>query len=150
MPVSRLTSLITRSIQNERVTKREVRNIEQGGLAGDAIFALTGRKSDYVDHIAETDDAQLWDQTQAATASNRLMVAGTYDADAKIDYESKGMSSGHAYSVFGVSEQNGERFVTLRHPHADTEWGRDGKVDGTFTMPWATFRELYDDLYVIK
>jgi hypothetical protein len=125
-------------------------NIGQGGMAGDVLLALTGRKSDYVDHIADTTDSQLWSKMSAASKERRPMVAGTYDEDAKIDYESQNMSAGHAYSVFGVSEKAGERFVTLRDPHGTQEWGNDGKVDGIFTMPFSKFRELYDDLYVSR
>ena len=56
----------------------------------------------------------------------------------------------HAYSVLGVEEKNGEKFVKLRNPWGQSEYGNDGKNDGFFSLPLSKFTELYASLYVLN
>ena len=43
---------------------------------------------------------------------------------------SRSLSAWHVYTVLGVGEENGQRYVHLRNPWGNTEPGRDGKCDG--------------------
>ena len=55
----------------------------------------------------------------------------------------KGIVEDHAYTLLGTEEKNGQQLVKLRNPWGSGEPGRDGKDDGTFTMPVEQFMKAY-------
>ncbi len=125
--------------------------INQGGYPEDALYALTGRTSDYVGDLQTAKPAKVWNLLTEATKDHRPMAAGTWSQDDfKLNYEKVGLVDGHAYSVLGASEQDGKQMVTLRNPWGEQEFGNDGKNDGTFTMSFDDFRKYFGDLTVLK
>jgi calpain-15 len=125
--------------------------INQGGYPEDALFALTGRTSDYVEDLQTAKPAKVWNLLTEATKDHRPMAAGTWSQDDfKLNYEKVGLVDGHAYSVLGASEKDGQQTVTLRNPWGEQEFGNDGKNDGTFTMTFDDFRKYFGDLTVLK
>lgn len=124
-----------------------------GGDAGDALRELTGRAARSVDDVSEVPADTLWGLLERNAAAGKPICIGTWSADDAprsrvAEYHRLGLVEDHAYAVLGVSEQNGERFVTLRDPSGDREagMGRDGALDGRFTLRFAEVRRLFADL----
>lgn len=130
-------------------------NIGEGGQAGDALYALTGTSSSYVEDLHHANPDATWRRMLAATAAKQPMVAGT-DAqnDQPIKYEAQGLVDDHAYTVLSAQEEHGERTVTLRNPWGQTGFKGDlhphDADDGVFTMKFDDFQKLYGDLYLMK
>lgn len=119
-----------------------------GGYAGDALTALTGAKSDFYNPIQELESRALWDLLRTAHAEGRALVTGTgplEDAGKPV----KGLVGMHMYSVVALTEENGERLVTLRNPYGKVEPGDDGKDDGVFRLTLREYRRHFEDLYVL-
>lgn len=128
-------------------------HIGEGGVADQALFALTGKKATWFDRVATPDAEELWRTLSTATAERRPMVTSTKDRDYKKRYEDGGLQKRHSYTLVRVFEQDGERLVQLRDPHGgELEWGHaaDGRADGNFTMPYAVWRQQFADLFVLK
>lgn len=125
--------------------------INQGGWPADALYALTGRASDSVDDLQHARASRVWSLLTEATKAHHPMTAGTWSQeDFKRDYAKVGLVDGHAYSVLGVSEKNGQQTVTLRNPWGEQEFGADGRDDGTFTMSFDDFRAYFGDLTILR
>lgn len=127
-------------------------HIGEGGVADQALFALTGKKATWVDSVAATEPDELWRSLTQATAERRPMVTSTKDRDLRRAYADGGLQKRHSYSLLRAFEKDGERWVQLRDPHAgDLEWGHgtDGSEDGNFVMSYADWRRLFAELYVL-
>jgi hypothetical protein len=106
--------------------------------------ALTGKAGAMTANLVEG-QGSLFRKLQNALNEQRPVAAST--APALKNYEGTGLVKGHVYAILGVSEKKGQRFVTLRNPWGDTEWGKDGKDDGTFTMKLADFKKQFAFTY---
>ena len=62
----------------------------------------------------------------------------------------------HDYTLLGVAERNGEKYVRLRNPWGDTRPDVDESPvktdvdDGTFELSLANYRKYFGDLMVSK
>jgi len=130
--------------------------IGHGGNAGDVMEALTGERSRSKSTGGDTD--ALWTRMKEATEQKKPMCAGSGDKDdAKYKDPKAGVYGWHAYTVLGVEEKkNGdttEKLVKLRNPwavrrrSADAAAVGDAENKAEFTLTYAEFRRLYDDVY---
>ncbi len=107
----------------------------EGGMAATALESLTGVKPEFFPVGDGVDANQVFKRLQAACGSGAAVVA----LSKTWDPSERGVVSDHAYSLLGVEERGGQRFVQLRNPWGQREPGHDGRDDGIFTMPLATF-----------
>jgi len=115
-----------------------------GGLAGDALEAITGEKSEFYNPITELESRALWKLMVDAHESGRPLVTGTGAAPLE------GLVPMHMYSIVGVREDGGEKLVTLRNPYGHHEPVIDGKDDGVFELTLREYRKHFEDLYLLQ
>lgn len=106
--------------------------IGQGDDPTFALQALTGRTPTETYLHDQTQD-ELWNQLSSLAASRTPTTACSNET------VESGLVHDHAYSIFGVTEQNGVPCVVLHNPWGNTEVGSDGRNDGTFTLPFDQF-----------
>lgn len=107
----------------------------EGGMAATALEALTGVKPEFFPVGDGLDPKKVFKQLEAACGSGAAVVA----LSKTWDPSERGIVADHAYSLLGVEERGGERYVTLRNPWGEREPGHDGRDDGIFTMTLAKF-----------
>lgn len=115
-----------------------------GGYASDALLAVTGTDSDIYNPIQELSSKATWDLLVTAHTEGRAMVTGTGVEPGE------GYVPMHLYSVVGVREENGQKFVTVRNPYGNTEPGTDRKNDGVFELTLREYRQKFEDLYLLQ
>ncbi|MBM4781650.1 MAG: hypothetical protein GQE15_28570 [Archangiaceae bacterium] len=123
--------------------------IGNGGSAGRVMSEVLGRSQSY-EWVSAGSEQRLFDRIQRDIARGVPVAAGTHGTDQSARYTNTGVYANHAYSVLGVEEKNGEKFVKLRNPWGQSEYGNDGKNDGFFSLPLSKFTELYASLYVLN
>ncbi len=123
--------------------------IGNGGSAGRVMSEVLGRSQSY-EWVSAGSEQRLFDRIQRDLARGVPVAAGTHGSDQAARYTNTGVYANHAYSVLGVEEKNGEKFVKLRNPWGQSEYGNDGKNDGFFSLPLSKFTELYASLYVLN
>lgn len=123
--------------------------IGNGGSAGRVMSEVLGRSQSY-EWVSAGSEQRLFDRIQRDIARGVPVAAGTHGSDQASRYTNTGVYANHAYSVLGVEEKNGEKFVKLRNPWGQSEYGNDGKNDGFFSLPLSKFTELYASLYVLN
>ena len=123
--------------------------IGNGGSAGKVMSEVLGRSQSY-EWVSAGSEQRLFDRIQRDVARGVPVAAGTHGTDQSARYTNTGVYANHAYSVLGVEEKNGEKFVKLRNPWGQSEYGNDGKNDGFFSLPLSKFTELYASLYVLN
>ena len=114
--------------------------VNKGGAPTTIWQALTGKSGAMTMNVTEG-TTRLWEKLSNALAEKRPVAAST--APTFKDYEGTGLVKGHVYSVLGVEEKDGERFVKMRNPWGYKEPGADGKDDGLFTLPIETFKKQF-------
>lgn len=107
-----------------------------GGDPATAMYLLTGSKVSRHGLGEGKADAVFADLKQAF-ANKELVVADT--ANMPWSKTAEGLVKGHAYTVLGVSERDGEKYVQIRNPWGQKEPGADGRNDGVFEMKAADF-----------
>lgn len=107
----------------------------EAGMSATALEALTGAKPDFFVVTSESDPKQLWTELRKATADGGCVVA----LSKPWDPSERGVVADHAYTLLGVEEKDGQKFVQLRNPWGEREPGHDGRDDGIFTMPLSQF-----------
>ena len=122
--------------------------IGNGGVAGQVMAEVMGRPYSY-ENLSASNADRMYERIKNAAAQNKPMAAGTYGSDQSARYTNTGVYANHAYSVLGVEEKNGEKFVKLRNPWGQSEYGHDGKNDGFFSIPLAKFAELYRAVHIV-
>jgi hypothetical protein len=120
--------------------------IGNGGSAGKVMSEMVGRSQGY-EWVSSGNGDRLYNRIQSDIAKGIPVAAGTHGSDQASRYTNTGVYANHAYSVLGVEEKNGEKFVKLRN---QSEYGSDGKNDGFFSLPLSKFTELYSSLYVLN
>jgi len=123
--------------------------IGNGGSAGKVMSEMVGRSQGY-EWVSTGSADRLYNRIQSDIAKGIPVAAGTHGSDQASRYTNTGVYANHAYSVLGVEEKNGEKFVKLRNPWGQSEYGSDGKNDGFFSLPLSKFTELYASLYVLN
>lgn len=123
--------------------------IGNGGSAGRVMSEVLGRPQGY-EWVSSGNADQLYRRIASDIAKGIPVAAGTHGSDQASRYTNTGVYANHAYSVLGVEEKNGEKFVKLRNPWGQSEYGSDGKNDGFFSIPLSKFTELYASLYVLN
>jgi hypothetical protein len=83
----------------------------------------------------------VYNDIKAATEADKMVVAATYGNNAVQNVP--GVVGGHAYTVMGVAEENGQKYVVMRNPWGSTEPGNDGNNDGVFKMPLDQFAQQF-------
>jgi hypothetical protein len=119
--------------------KGSYETIGGGGVAGEVMGQVLGKSYDYVSLNAGNKE-RVYDQIKAAAAQGRPMAA----------YTNTGVYANHAYSVLGTEEENGVKYVKLRNPWGQSEYGYDGKNDGFFRIELDKFAELYRAVHIIE
>ncbi|MFZ5441966.1 MAG: C2 family cysteine protease [Myxococcota bacterium] len=123
--------------------------IGNGGSAGRVMSEVLGRPQGY-EWVSAGNAERLYNRIKNDIARGVPVAAGTHGTDQAARYTNTGVYANHAYSVLGVEEKNGEKFVKLRNPWGQSEYGNDGKNDGFFSLPLSKFTELYASLYVLN
>jgi hypothetical protein len=123
--------------------------IGNGGSAGRVMSEVVGRSQGY-EWVSAGSEQRLFDRIKRDIANGVPVAAGTHGSDQAALYTNTGVYANHAYSVLGVEEKNGEKFVKLRNPWGQSEYGNDGKNDGFFSLPMKEFTKLYSSLYVLN
>jgi hypothetical protein len=123
-----------------------------GGQMSAAVFALTGwRPTGAVLGSWNKDSGsapklstdEIYSRLTAGQARGAVMMADTFGGR---DYAQEGLNglvSGHAYSVLGAKEIDGQRYVTVRNPWGAGEVGSDGKNDGIFDLKLEDFARAF-------
>ncbi len=118
--------------------------VGKGGSPATIWQALTGKSGAMTANLVEG-DGSIFRKLKNALDEKRPVAAST--APALKNYEGTGLVKAHVYAILGVSEKDGERFVTLRNPWGHTEPGKDGKDDGVFTMKLHDFKKQFAFTY---
>lgn len=116
----------------------------EGGMPGDAMRALTGKKS--VDTLTRgnhiTADA-MFEKLDAAMKAHQPTTAATYGESSNAKYTGTNIFADHTYTVLGTSTEGGVKYVTLRNPWGNTEPTGNGRDDGIFKLDMPTFMNLF-------
>ncbi|MBL8921256.1 MAG: hypothetical protein JNJ54_20500 [Myxococcaceae bacterium] len=123
--------------------------IGNGGSAGRVMSEVLGRSQSY-EWVSAGSEDRLFNRIKSDIAKGIPVAAGTHGSDQASRYTNTGVYANHAYSILGVEEKNGEKFVKLRNPWGQSEYGNDGKNDGFFSLPMKKFTELYSSMYVLN
>ena len=119
-----------------------------GGVAGRVMSEMMGAEYDW-QSVNEANAGRMFDYIKRNAALDRPMAAGTHGKDQAARYVNSGIYANHAYSVLGVEEQNGVKYVRLRNPWGQSEPGWDGKNDGFFRLELEKFGKLYSSLHTV-
>lgn len=123
-------------------------SIGKGGVAGEVMAAVLGRRDAYT-HLGNASGDIVFRKLKEAADKGWPACAGTHGKDRADLYTNTGVYANHAYSVLGVEEEQGKRFVKLRNPWGQSEAGHDGKNDGFFRLPLDQFMKLYSNLAIV-
>jgi hypothetical protein len=140
--------------------------LNQGGFEPDAMEALTGKPATTTNLNPKKAD-QIYERLETAISQGQLTTAGTYsNADLRTNleklkhegigtfepsethYSKLGLVDGHAYTVLGVSDENGVKSVQLRNPWGEQGYQGQGKKTGEFSMPLSDFVQLYQEVSI--
>lgn len=123
--------------------------IGNGGVSGKVMSEVMGASYDY-SNISDSNKDRIYEQIKQGAASKYPMTAGTYGTSEAARYTNTGVYANHAYSVLGVEEQDGVKYVKLRNPWGQSEPQGDGVNDGFFRMELDKFAHLYSSFAVVK
>ncbi len=123
--------------------------IGNGGVAGTVMSEVMGKGYQY-ENITAANKDRIYELIKTAAANKQPMAAGTYGKDEAARYTNTGVYANHAYSVLGVDEENGTKYVKVRNPWGQSEHGSDGKNDGFFRVELSKFAELYRAVHIIN
>jgi hypothetical protein len=113
----------------------------RGTSVGKVMSDFTGR--DNTEHwLANANVDDIWQKLLRGKENGQAMACGTYPSSESARYRGTGLYANHAYSVVGLEEKNGERYVNMRNP-----WGGSG-FSGEFQLKLADFVALYQVLNV--
>ena len=120
--------------------------IGNGGWPSETMSTLTGQpaKMGGTDELSPT---EMFATMKNTLAAGRLVCAST-GGGAK--YRKSGLVTAHAYSVLGVSERNGVKYVTLRNPWGFKEPGQPDGGDGVFKLTLSKFLQLFPEYYATE
>ncbi len=118
--------------------------LNSGGVASEAIERLTGKPAarwELQAVLGEQGPDKIFESIRQGLANGDLATASTFQprSPEAAGYPEVGLVAAHAYSLLGVGEAHGTRYVELRNPWAVVESGQDRKADGVFRMPFDEF-----------
>ncbi len=88
---------------------------------------------------------------QQAVNERRPVTASTdTTTDTVANFTNTGLVHGHAYTVMGAVERDGEKYVQLRNPWGHAEWGNDGTDDGRFEMKLSDFLTYFKTMDAVQ
>lgn len=127
--------------------------IGNGGYAGDAIYALTGKRTRFYTPRSSAVVSAI----EAAGRGGRAQTACTFSENSGVKYDGTGVYADHCYSLRGVRRDGAKVFVQLRNPWGPipaggpepTEPDGDGNPDGLFELQLATFQRLYASVDIV-
>ena len=102
-----------------------------GGSPNEVFDVLTEAYSEEV-AVKPSVKEKLWKKLMEGEEKGFVMTAGTSGND---DVEDVGLSPGHAFTVLGIHEINGERVIRLRNP-----WG-----EGEFNGDWSDYSSKWTE-----
>jgi hypothetical protein len=117
--------------------------IGNGGSTVNAMSALTGKDAQNTNTRAVSADA-LWSQLKASAGQDLVTANSRDEAETQ-----NGVFGKHSYTVMATSEENGQRYVTMRNPlgHGEpvdaTGAPLDGTDDGIFKMNMENFADNF-------
>ncbi|MFO0601021.1 MAG: C2 family cysteine protease [Myxococcaceae bacterium] len=118
----------------------------EGGMSATALEAITGKQGDFFPVTSDMKGDALFAQIKAACANKGAVVA----LSKTWDPSEQGVVADHAYTLLGVEEKNGQKFVQLRNPWGEREPGRDGRDDGIFSLPIDKFATSFAAVEFVK
>jgi hypothetical protein len=94
-------------------------------------------------------DSETVKQALKSAVNRGLVSSASFNPDT-FTYARRGLVDDHSYTVLSVSEQAGQKFVTLRNPYGtgSPRGLGDGHNDGVLTMPLNEFAALYSRVYI--
>jgi hypothetical protein len=114
------------------------------GPATEIFKALTGRIGAVWD-LPNSADSQFQLLRRSLDAGEAVTAAPSQFDDFR--YQGTNIFTMHQYTVVDCFERDGGRFVKLRNPWGRVEPEGDGKDDGVFDLPLATFGRLFMKVY---
>jgi len=105
----------------------------------EAFLGTEGRHLD-VRGLTET---RLWNALKTAADRKEPVVVWSGQEGGTRKFTNTGLYADHAYTLMGVTEENGKRSVVLRNPWGQGEPRGNGVEDGVFTLPLETFQKFY-------
>jgi hypothetical protein len=121
--------------------------IGHGGDPGGVLSALTGKPSSQLTNAGQSSD-RLFAQLKAARSASKPVIATTFGDSQAARYTNTGVHAGHGYTVLGVSEEGGVKYVQLRNPWGFSEPGNDGRDDGIFKLTIGQFKGLFENTII--
>lgn len=116
----------------------------EGGLPGEAMEAITGKRATDLDLRASGTSADAtFAKLAAATKAGKPVTAVTLGDGSAKKYAGTNIYTDHTYTVWGTSVANGVKYVHLRNPWGESEPAGNGKDDGIFKLPLDQFMKLY-------
>lgn len=100
----------------------------RGGYACEVFEAILGVEGRHFDPAAMGADA-IWSQLCRAVRQGDPVMAWTHPDSTERPFVNSGLVADHGYSVRGVEEEGGKRWVKIRNP-----WG-SRPADGNFKLP---------------
>lgn len=97
--------------------------------------------------IRYSDDDEVWQRIKSAFDAKQPISLGTYGESEEARYAGSGIYANHSYSVLGYSVRNGERYVKIRNPWAESEPRGNGANDGIFELKLADVMRYYSSVY---
>lgn len=96
--------------------------------------------------------AVVYKKLSQAQENGWPVTATTYgkDSEEAERYAGEKIYPWHVYTVLGVEEKDGEKFVQLRNPWGNTEPGYDGNNDGIFTLTLEKFANFYKNINIAQ
>jgi hypothetical protein len=132
------------------VWKKGYDKMGEGGSSQAALEALCGNRVQSTT-LSYTPEDQIWKKLQAASKDGAMMKAasaGTHGKDQEDIYKDTNLYAWHAYTLMGIEEKEGQRFVILRNPWGRVEPGKDGKDDGIFKLTLKDFVKYYSNMNI--
>ena len=123
--------------------------IGNGGVSGKLMSEVMGASYDY-SSVSDYNKDRVWEQIKQGEQNGWPMTAGTHGSDQSALYTNSGVYANHAYSVLGVEEENGVKYVKLRNPWGQSEPRNNGPDDGFFRMSVDDFAKYYSSFAVVK
>lgn len=125
--------------------------IGNGGNPGNVMSDVLGVSAQSMSANERNAEA-IYSSIQRAQENGWPVTATTYGKDSAEAERYSGVRiyPWHVYSVMGVEEKDGEKFVQVRNPWGKTEPGYDGKDDGIFRLKLEDFVHYYKNINYAK
>ncbi|MCB9644450.1 MAG: hypothetical protein H6728_15365 [Myxococcales bacterium] len=125
--------------------------IGNGGSSADVMKSILGANTTY-SGVEDYNADRVFDSLKKAQENGWPATAATYGKDGPEAerYSGQKIYPWHAYTVLGVQEEDGKKFVQLRNPWGSTEPGYDGKDDGIFRLELKDFVHYYSGVTIAQ